>query len=311
MLSKSCEVVSVNISKKKGTIKKPVDCIDLTETGVKGDAHAGKWHRQVSLLAEESIKKAESMANANFPPGTFAENITTRGIELHKTTVFDRFFNGNVELEVTQIGKKCHSACEIGKKIGNCIMPFEGIFARVIKKGKIKAMDVLEYFPKVFDIRVITLSDRASLGEYTDISGEKIKELSQTWFGNHTLNAKYNNVIIPDEPEMLEKQLQDIFQKQADIVFTTGSTGIGERDIAPETILPLLDKEIPGIMDMIRLRYGTDKPNALLSRSVAGVKNKTLVFALPGSPKAVAEYLNEIHKILLHTLLMVNGINKH
>ncbi len=311
MIPKRCEVVSVNISEKKGTIKKPVDYIELTGTGVMKDAHAGKWHRQVSMLATESIKKAEATAKTKFPPGTFAENITTQGIELHKAVVFDRFFNDNVALEVTQIGKKCHNTCEIGKKIGNCIMPVEGIFARVIKKGTIKAGDVLEYTPKVFDIRIITLSDRASAGEYDDLSGKKIIELSRIWFKNNNLNAKFSKVVIPDEPEILEKILLEKFQNHADIVFTTGSTGIGERDIAPETILPLLDKEIPGIMDMIRIKYGMSRPNALLSRSLAGVKNKTLVFALPGSPKAVAEYLEEIHKTLFHTMLMVQGINKH
>lgn len=304
-------IKSVNISDKKGVVKLPVGQIELDENGIKYDAHAGKWHRQVSLLAEESIKKAESMANTKFPPGTFAENITTWGLELHKTNVFDRFCNDHIELVVTQIGKVCHSACEIGKKIGSCIMPLEGIFAKVTKNGMLKNGDVLEYIPKVFDIRIITLSDRASAGEYDDISGEKIIELSETWFKNNNLKAKYSKIIIPDEPEILEKQLLDIFQNHADIIFTTGSTGISDRDIAPETILPLLDKEIPGIMDMIRLKYGVDKPNALLSRSLAGVKNKTLLFALPGSPKAVIEYMNEINNIIYHALLMINGINKH
>lgn len=153
----SFEVVSVNISENKGTVKKPVSQIELTSTGIHNDAHAGKWHRQVSLLADESIKKAEQMANTKFPNGTFAENITTRGIELHTTNIFDRFVNNEVELEVTQIGKKCHSKCQIGKKIENCIMPVEGIFTRVLKEGKIIPGNTFEYIPKVFNIHIITL----------------------------------------------------------------------------------------------------------------------------------------------------------
>lgn len=134
-------VKSVNVSDRKGITKKPVDSIQLNETGIIGDAHSGKWHRQVSLLAQESIEKAEQLAGISFPNGTFAENITTYGLKLHKTSLLDRFESENVVLEVTQIGKKCHSKCEIGKKIGNCIMPIEGIFCKVIKGGEIKPND--------------------------------------------------------------------------------------------------------------------------------------------------------------------------
>ena len=99
--------------------------------------------------------------------------------------------------------------------------------------------------------------------------------------------------------------------KKYDIIFTTGSTGIGTRDIAPEIILPFLEKQISGVMDMIRIKYGMENPNALLSRSIAGIKGKTILFALPGNPKAVTEYLNEIFKILHHSILMLHDINNH
>ena len=135
-------VRSVNISTKKGTIKHAVDWIDIDAKGIIGDAHAGSWHRQVSLLAEESIKKAEKSARETFPYGTFAENITTLGLDLKKTNILDRFSSDKVELELTQIGKKCHSKCAIGKKIGDCIMPVEGVFARVITPGKVEVGDV-------------------------------------------------------------------------------------------------------------------------------------------------------------------------
>ena len=134
-------VKSVNISDRKGIIKQSVNSIHLNESGIIGDAHSGNWHRQVSLLAQESIKKAELNAGITIPNGTFAENITTSGIELHKTSLLNRFESENVILEVTQIGKKCHAKCEIGKQIGNCIMPLEGIFCKVIKGGVIKPGD--------------------------------------------------------------------------------------------------------------------------------------------------------------------------
>ena len=121
----------------------------------------------------------------------------------------------------------------------------------------------------------------------------------------------FENIVIPDEKLIFHDTLNDCFEKEYDIIFTTGSTGIGERDIAPEVIRPLLEKELPGIMDFIRLKYGEKHPNALLSRATAGLKNKTLLFSMPGSPKAVTEYMEEIQKILWHSMLMLHGINSH
>ena len=127
-------VISVNISEKKGTIKHPVGSIELNEMGVLGDAHAGPWGRQVSLLAKESIEMFAKDAGRQIQNGEFAENITTDGLVLHHTKPLDRFRIGGTELEVTQIGKKCHGDnCAIFREVGNCVMPKEGIFCRVIK----------------------------------------------------------------------------------------------------------------------------------------------------------------------------------
>lgn len=308
---KTLDVVSVNISKEKGTVKGPVSEIELDHKGVKGDAHAGNWHRQVSMLAKESIAQAEETAGEKFPDGTFAENITTRGIQIHKTNILDRFVNDSVALEVTQIGKKCHAKCAIGRKVGNCIMPLEGIFVRVTGGGILKPGDRLAYHPKTFRIKIITLSDRAASGEYEDQSGPEIGRVLTSWAEEARLHLQVEREIIPDEQTMLEKEMKSSVADNYDMVFTTGSTGIGARDIAPETISGFLEKEIPGIMEMIRMKYGAEKPNALLSRSVCGTHGKTLIFALPGSPKAVREYMEEIIKVLFHMLLMVHGIGAH
>lgn len=140
------KVVSVNISIEKGTIKTPVPAIVLNEKGVEGDAHAGDWHRQVSLLARESVEKWGKQAGRKVAWGEFAENITTEGITLYETTPGDRLVIGDTELEVTQIGKKCHGkGCAIFREVGNCVMPTEGIFAKVIRYGKVKPGDTLEH----------------------------------------------------------------------------------------------------------------------------------------------------------------------
>lgn len=143
------QIVSVNISEKKGTIKKPVAFIELNNKGVMGDAHAGKWHRQVSLLAKESNEKFALAAKRKVAYGEFAENITTEGIILYETIPGDRLIIGDTELEITQIGKKCHGdSCAIFREVGSCVMPKEGIFARVIKGGIIKSGDSLIHIPK-------------------------------------------------------------------------------------------------------------------------------------------------------------------
>jgi molybdopterin adenylyltransferase len=162
-------VVSVNISEKKGTIKVPVAEIRLNELGVAGDAHAGEWHRQVSLLADESVQRFTHAAGRSIQYGEFAENITTKGLELVNTHPLDRLTIGDVELEITQIGKECHgTSCAIFKEVGNCVMPKEGIFARVLKNGIVKAGNKVVYVPRIYKVTIITLSDRASRGEYSD-----------------------------------------------------------------------------------------------------------------------------------------------
>ncbi len=132
------KVLSINISEKKGTPKTKINPGVLIEDfGFEGDAHAGKWHRQVSLLAKESIDKSKGLPTDGLCHGVFAENITTEGIILHNLPVGTRLNVGECILEITQIGKECHNGCAIKELVGQCIMPREGVFARVIKGGKV------------------------------------------------------------------------------------------------------------------------------------------------------------------------------
>ncbi len=135
----------MNVSKDKGEPKKPVGRITVREGyGIEGDAHAGDWHRQVSLLAEEDIDHMRERLDT-LRPGDFAENITTRGVDLSSLPVGTRLHIGDVCLEVTQIGKECHSGCPILEQTGECIMPKRGIFASVLKGGVIKDEDTGSY----------------------------------------------------------------------------------------------------------------------------------------------------------------------
>lgn len=140
------KVISVNISESKGVVKKPVAIARFeVESGMEGDAHAGPWHRQVSLLALESIEKMQAKGVEGLTPGKFAENITTQGIVLHKLPVGTRFSINEVLFEVTQIGKECHLGCEIRNLVGDCIMPREGIFARVLVGGDVMPGDEIRF----------------------------------------------------------------------------------------------------------------------------------------------------------------------
>lgn len=311
-MKNNIKILSLNISEKKGTIKKPVEYIEITENGIAEDAHAGNWTRQVSLLGIESIAKYEKKTGQQVSFGEFAENITTEGIPLSQTAPLDRFVSGKIILEVTQIGKKCHgTSCNIFKEVGNCIMPKEGIFCRVIQGGKLKKNDELVYIPKIFKVRIITLSDRASKGEYEDLSGKSIYSLVQVFMKEKNWSNAISRQLIPDEKDKLAAVVEETVNKGYDILITTGGTGIGPRDITPDTIRPMLDKEIPGIMEVIRVKYGMEKHEALLSRSIAGIIKNTLVFCLPGSVKAVKEYMREILKILEHSIYMLHNIDVH
>jgi molybdenum cofactor synthesis domain-containing protein len=164
--------------------------------------------------------------------------------------------------------------------------------------------------PLKFEVLVITLSDRAYRGEYEDLSGPKIKAMISEYFSSIGWDLSITLTLIPDDTTILRELLMSAGNIH-NIVITTGGTGIGPRDITVETVTPLLTKEIPGIMEFIRIKYGTEKPNALLSRGVAGIIGKSLIYTLPGSVRAVNEYMTEILKTLKHTVYMQYGIDSH
>jgi molybdopterin adenylyltransferase len=141
MSERQGRVVALSVSDRKGTPKCNVPVVRLVEDwGIDGDAHAGRWHRQVSLLALESVRKMQDKG-ADVAPGVFAENITTEHVDLVRLHVGDRLTVGVAEVEITQIGKECHAHCAIFHQVGDCVMPREGVFARVIRGGEVRVGD--------------------------------------------------------------------------------------------------------------------------------------------------------------------------
>jgi molybdenum cofactor synthesis domain-containing protein len=163
--------------------------------------------------------------------------------------------------------------------------------------------------PEKFNVLVITLSDRAHRGDYRDLSGPAVVKYVRYAMASAGWECDIRTSVLPDDADALRTALREA--SGVDLVITTGGTGIGPRDMTADVIRPMLTKEIPGIMDLIRVKYGMKNPNALLSRSVAGIAGKTLIYALPGSVKAVHEYMAEIVKTLEHTFYMLYGIDRH
>lgn len=312
MTSPQIEVISVNTSEAKGTSKHPVDSIALDERGVIGDAHAGPWHRQVSLLSQESSDRWGRSTGMEIRPGDFGENLTLRGLDTATVRLLDRFDLNDTELEVTQIGKECHGeGCAIYRQVGSCIMPNEGVFCRVLRGGTIRPGDAVAYAPKHWHFRVITLSDRACRGEYVDRSGPRLCALLEAHLQETGWRGEIEPVLLSDDAKSFRDELEAARESGVDVVFSTGGTGVGPRDFAPETVTAFCDRLVPGITEAIRVKFGAVNPNALLSRAVVGVAGTTLVYTLPGSVRAVEEYMAEILRTMEHLLLMVRGLDVH
>lgn len=163
--------------------------------------------------------------------------------------------------------------------------------------------------PERFRVEIITLSDRAYRGEYKDLSGPLASDEVKKAFDAAGWQCEIINTILPDDPIALREALTA--QPPAHLIITTGGTGIGSRDVTPEVVQPLLTREIPGVMELIRVKYGMQNPAAALSRGVAGLMGQTLIYTLPGSVKAVKEYMTEITATMEHTFQMIYDVDTH
>ena len=300
-------VIAICSSDVRGIQKVPQDSAFFEKDwGIQGDAHAGNWHRQVSLLGAEKIEQFNAKG-AGVKPGAFGENLVVEGFDFRALPVGTLLRCGPVLLELTQIGKECHSHCEIYKKMGDCIMPREGVFARVLEPGAIRIGDemVLEArrSPRPWQAAVITLSDKGAAGLREDKSGPVIaRRLRENGYD------VVEQLLLADEPEPLKEQLTRLAdQRQLDLILTTGGTGFGPRDITPEAVLAVSHRNAPGIAEAIRAASMAITPRAMLSRGVSVIRGKTLIVTLPGSPKACAESMDAFLDVIPHGLELLRG----
>ena len=294
-------IKAVCISEKRGTVKKNINEVKvIKDFGLEGDAHAGKWHRQVSFLSADIVDEFNEKG-ASVIEGDFGENVLVYGIDFKKLPVGTKLICNDVKFEVTQIGKECHSHCEIYKRVGDCIMPREGIFAKVLEGGMIKVIYPDKDMP--YQAAVITLSDKGSRGERVDTSGPKASEILR----EHGFEI-IEEILLPDEMAQIKKELIRLSDsRQVDLIITTGGTGLSPRDCTPEATLAVADRNVPGIAEAIRAGSMTITKRAMLSRGVSVTRKKTLIINLPGSKKAVEESLSFIIDQLPHGLDTLRG----
>ncbi len=300
-------IKGICISERKGTQKSEVPSAVIKKNwGIVGDAHAGNWHRQISLLSFEKIEEfREKGAVIDF--GAFGENLIVEGFDLRKIPVGSKIRVGKTMLKVTQIGKECHTHCEIYKTMGDCIMPREGIFAEVLEEGEITVGDEVEVFPLEKDrpitVAVVTMSDKGANGQREDKSGPVICEMVKE-AGFEVIET----VLIPDEKAVIKRQLMRLAdQRQVNLILTTGGTGFAKRDVTPEATIEVCDRMANGIAEAIRAYSMTITKRAMLSRAVSGIRKQTLIVNLPGSPKAVKEALEFILSELPHGIGILRG----
>ena len=300
-------VKAVCISKERGTVKQNVKKAVLKEQyGLEGDAHAGKWHRQVSLLSQDKVEEFNQKGGMA-GPGDFGENILLEGIDLAALPVGTILESGTVRLKITQIGKECHHHCEIYQRVGDCIMPREGIFAEVLSGGEITVGDQIRVTSQPEDdpltAAVITLSDKGFAGERKDTSGPRAAKILRK-YGYEVVEE----VLLPDEQKKIEKELIRLSDsRQVSLILTTGGTGFSMRDRTPEATLAVADRQAPGIAEAIRAGSMEITKRAMLSRGVSVIRGRTLIINLPGSEKAVAESLSFIMDSLEHGIRILRG----
>ena len=300
-------VLAVCTSAVKGVQKKNVQAAEfIVNHGIQGDAHAGSWHRQVSLLSADKIE-AFRARGAEVEYGAFGENLVVQGFDFRALPVGTLLRCGDVLLEMTQIGKECHSHCAIFHQVGDCIMPREGVFARVLEGGTIRTGDTMELVPRTsprpYQAAVITLSDKGARGEREDLSGPTIVRRLEA--------AGYEiaeTLLLPDGDQPLKAQLIRLCdQRQLDLILTTGGTGFTPRDQTPEVTLSVAERQVPGISEAIRAHSMQITKRAMFSRGVSVIRGKTLIVNLPGSPKAVDESMDAFLDTLPHGLDMLRN----
>jgi len=303
-------VAAICRSDKRGTKKQAVSSAELVENfGIEGDAHAGTGHRQVSLLAASSIESMRTQGLSDIHPGDFGENIIISDFDLATLGLGSHLRVGkDAEIIITQRGKVCHTRCAIFTQTGDCIMPREGIFARILRGGRVVVGDAIDIAqvvpPEMFQAVILTISDKGSRGERADTAGPAVAQLLQQSLSAHI----YGLEILPDDRKRIADRLRHYADGHSiDLVVAVGGTGFSPRDVTPEAIRDVAERLTPGLDEAMRTASIRHTPHAILSRAVSGICGQTLLLSLPGSERAAVENLQAILPALPHGLSKLRG----
>lgn len=303
------KVEALCVSEKKGTPKRPVEAVRLVpDHGIEGDAHAGDWHRQVSLLAAEEVAPWRERL-PELGPGDFAENILLSGVDFEALGLGSRLRLGEeAEVEVTQIGKECRGhRCTVFERLGDCLMPRRGLFARVLRGGVVRVGDPARIVHAVsrqtIQAAVLAVSDRCARGEATDTAGPAVAALLERELDAHIYAAD----ILPDDAERISQWLREMAGRGIDLILTVGGTGFAPRDVTPEATRAVVERPTPGLDEAMRAASLAKTPHAMLSRGVSGIRGRTLIVNLPGSERGATENLEAILPALPHGIEKLRG----
>jgi molybdopterin adenylyltransferase len=301
-------ILATCIGERKSAPKHAVASVRLIRGhGLEGDAHAGNWHRQISLLADEAIAEVRR-AGLSVEPGAFGENLVTSGVDFSELGVGRRFRVGSdAVIRITQRGKQCHSRCAIYERLGDCIMPREGLFANVCRGGQIRPGDAVRLDPELDRVRwaVCTISDRSAAGVREDASGAVLREMLEGSLGGGLVS----HAVLADEQDAISNELRRLCDEEVcDLVVTTGGTGLSPRDVTPEATLAIVERLIPGMAEAMRAAGLQHKPHAMLSRAVCGMRGSTIIVNLSGGPNAAREQLAVLLPVLPHAIATASGI---
>jgi len=304
-------VLHVCVGERRGIRKRAVQSGLLQrDHGLQGDAHAGNWHRQVSLLAEADIDQMRARG-LTLEPGAFGENLVVQGLALEALGAGTRLRLGDAELEITQIGKVCHSRCAIYEQTGDCVMPRAGVFARVLAGGAVApgtTIEIIAEVPRsVIQAAIVTVSDGCAAGTREDTAGPAVAKLLREQLGARVADR----ATVADEIKPLTAALREYCDRQVDLLVTVGGTGFGPRDVTPEATKSVIEREAPGLAEAMRTASFQRTPHALLQRGVCGIRGATLIVNLPGSQRAACENLTALLPALPHAVQLLRGDTRH
>jgi len=303
-------VEAICTSQRRSTPKTAVDAVRLRrDHGIEGDAHAGPGHRQVSILGLADIETFKRSGGLDLQAGAFAENLVIAGLDLGTLGLGSRVRVGaNAVLSISQIGKQCHHRCSIYEQTGDCIMPRAGLFARVLAGGAVAVGNAAEIehvvARSVFQIVVLTLSDRCAAGLAEDTTGPAVAALLREALAAHV----YATEILPDGRAGLAERLRHYADGHSiDLVIAAGGTGPSPRDETPEAVRDVVERLTPGFDEAMRHASLASTKLAMLSRACSGIRGQTLILSVPGSKSAAMENLRSILPALPHGLTKLRG----